>query len=310
MERERILDQNTKVYEVEYFELVKQDNILKEKDLMYQKMEIGILEKEKDLDKKAAEFEVFWRELDKQRHDVVELASGIESSLENLTQNLELLIHNLDMEKGVDLVEYLEYFKKIGSDTHNYIKNLKSIESKYKILVDDNKSATISKVTGNDEFEKECTTDRKKFDTEIDDYIDKVKVETPYDVEFTVEKQSKIATHNSNSTFNNLKDNQQQSFDMLINREKDTISQTSNENHEIVLKEEEYLALVNENQELIDKLAVVRDQLTTLKEKHINLMEGINLSLTTDSNKIELKLDDCLDFIRKSNESTNIDNML
>ena len=138
MEREKILDQNTKAHEVEYFELVKQDNILKEKDLMYQKMEIGILEKEKDLDKKAAEFEVFWRELDKQRHDLVELASGIENSLENLTQNLERLIHNLDMEKGVDLVEYLEYFKKIGSDTHNYIKNLKRIESKYKILVDDN----------------------------------------------------------------------------------------------------------------------------------------------------------------------------
>ena len=145
--------------------------------------------------------------------------------------------------------------------------------------------------------------------TSLQSYIDKVKVETPYDIEFTAEKQSKIGTHNSNSTFNNLKDNQQQSFDQLLNCKNDTLSHRSNENQEIVLKEEEYLALVNENQELIDQLNLVRDQLTTLKEKHINLMEGINLSLTKDSNKIELKLDDCLDFIRKSNES-NIENML
>lgn len=38
---------------------------------MYQKFEIGILETEKDLDKKAAEFEIFWKEIDRQRHDVV-----------------------------------------------------------------------------------------------------------------------------------------------------------------------------------------------------------------------------------------------
>lgn len=183
------------------------------------------------------------------------------------------------------------------------MKSLKNIESKYRILIDENKSPTISKNTGNEDVERECTTEREKFDIEINKYIDKVNVDNKDDVDLTEEKIS-TKRDNSNSTHNNKET--YQSFDHIINNNK---SPGSVDKGEIVLKEEEYIALVNENQELIDQLNNVREQLTTIKDKHISLMESINFSLTKDSNKIELKLDDCLDFIRKSNES-NIANML
>ena len=71
-------------------------------------------------------------------------------------------------------------------------------------------------------------------------------------------------------------------------------------NNKIILNEDEYNALVSENQEFQELLNVAKDQFNSLQEKHIYLVECINNSQKSDSNKIMVKLDKCFKFMNKS----------
>ena len=46
----------------------------------------------------------------------------------------------------------------------------------------------------------------------------------------------------------------------------------------VILNEEEYNALVNENQEFMELLNVAKDQFNALQEKHVYLVDSLNNS--------------------------------
>ena len=88
--------------------------------------------------------------------------------------------------------------------------------------------------------------------------------------------------------------------DLVDPNQQEHDEENDNSEKQIILNENEYLAMVNENQELNEQLEDAKDQLNSLKGKHDGLQEGINTSIKADREKIEVKLDDCFDVIQKS----------
>jgi hypothetical protein len=74
LQNENDLIENMKIFE-------DQKNDLISRDLTHQKLSAEFSLKENDLDKKATDFESFWKELDRQRCEILELLSQVDNTL-------------------------------------------------------------------------------------------------------------------------------------------------------------------------------------------------------------------------------------
>lgn len=77
-------------------------------------------------------------------------------------------------------------------------------------------------------------------------------------------------------------------------------------NNIVILDESQYQALIKENNDLVKRLTQAQIEFSDLNNRHMILIEKVSNCLQKDTNKIELKLFDCFNFIRQSNEIINV----